>query len=254
MRKRDLTGQKAPLFEGRINELPSLSVSCSPGTFTYNNDIYTVTKASSYEKGQKPKDAPVVASNLRDEDTQYSKLVVYRRSDFEVQRTSLTKRSPYEPQVCGTDQLDWNVNGAAEEYLRRKRADNKFEMSFETPVTSMVNLKKRTVVQTGCPTSKKVLYMGVVMDCTYLSLFSSEEDARAKVIANWNVVSQVYNQFFNIYIGLVQIIAMPTCGNENFNQQCSASYTINARLSDFSQWRGTQDNSAGLWHLMSKCK
>jgi hypothetical protein len=51
----------------------------------------------------------------------------------------------------------------------------------------------------------------------------------------------------------VNIISFSTCGTPAFNVQCSSSYTINQRLSDFSSWRGSQNADAGLWHLMSNC-
>lgn len=39
-----------------------------------------------------------------------------------------------------------------------------------------------------------------------------------------------------------------------WNVPCTDNVTLDARLSLFSQWRGTKGNDgAGLWHLMSGC-
>jgi Metallo-peptidase family M12B Reprolysin-like len=46
----------------------------------------------------------------------------------------------------------------------------------------------------------------------------------------------------------------PSSDVTSWNVECSDSYTIASRLSDFSKWRGLQTNDTnGVWHLMSKC-
>ena len=88
----------------------------------------------------------------------------------------------------------------------------------------------------------------------YIQAYGSAEAARNQIINNWNIVSAIYEDFFNIFLGLIDIRLQEACGGLGFNRACSDTYTITNRLSDFSKWRGTQPLDAGLWHLMSSCK
>ncbi|KAI8869307.1 zincin, partial [Ramicandelaber brevisporus] len=117
----------------------------------------------------------------------------------------------------------------------------------------------------GCPTSRKVLYMGVAADCTFVTAVNTPIEARKFILETWNTVSAIYEKQFNIQLGIIEIavqdMVCPSANNNanglmNWNQECSASYSIESRLSDFSKWRGnkgTQSDSAGLWHLMTRC-
>lgn len=105
-----------------------------------------------------------------------------------------------------------------------------------------------------------VLYMGAAADCTYVKYYQSADNARMQIINDWNSVSSVYSNTFNVGLGLINITIMdsncPTTPNTatNWNQACSTAYSISTRLSDFSQWRGRiGDDGAGLWHLMTNC-
>lgn len=102
--------------------------------------------------------------------------------------------------------------------------------------------------------------MGAAADCTFVKYYQSMDNARMQIINDWNSVSNVYANTFNVAIGLINITivdsACPTTPNpsQNWNQQCSTAYSISDRLSDFSQWRGRIGNDgAGLWHLMTNC-
>lgn len=114
--------------------------------------------------------------------------------------------------------------------------------------------------QTGCPASKVVMPVGVAADCTYISKYGGSQAALKQILANYNSATQVYESSFNFGLGVVLVKLFEVCGGTDsgavldFNQQCSAGYTINSRLSDFANWRGKKTaDSAGLWHLMSTC-
>jgi len=86
--------------------------------------------------------------------------------------------------------------------------------------------------------------------------------ARKQIFADFNTASGIYESTFNIALGVIALNittdncpATPVKGVE-WNQECTAAYTIDQRLSDFSFWRGQDGRSsdgAGLWHLMTKC-
>lgn len=119
------------------------------------------------------------------------------------------------------------------------------------------SLNKR---QTGCPAAKMVMPVGVSADCTYVQLYGGTQGALKQILANYNSASQVYASTFNFGLGVVLVKLFTECGGTDngialtFNQQCSVSYTISNRLSDFAHWRGQKAaDNAGLWHLMSQC-
>ncbi|KAM3588970.1 hypothetical protein VKS41_001400 [Umbelopsis sp. WA50703] len=120
-------------------------------------------------------------------------------------------------------------------------------------------LGKRSDTQ-GCPKSRLINYMGAAADCTYTAAYQGIQNARIQMINDWNTASSVYERTFNVSLGIIQFYMMaPSCptlidSNNTWNQNCSSTYTINSRLSDFSIWRGARGNDgAGLWHLMTQC-
>ncbi|KAI8849148.1 Metallo-peptidase family M12B Reprolysin-like-domain-containing protein [Chytridium lagenaria] len=74
---------------------------------------------------------------------------------------------------------------------------------------------------------------------------------------------------FNVALAIVKVKIETTCNNATstgtiaagtlipWNRECVSDYTINERLSDFSNWRGNYPgagaDNAGLWHLMTGC-
>ena len=118
---------------------------------------------------------------------------------------------------------------------------------------------------TGCPKSKKVLYMGLASDCTYVSTYGSVSQARTQLLTNINSVSAVYQQTFDISLGVIELNVpdanCPTSANGSlpWNVGCPeggpSGLVLNDRLSAFSTWRGAKGGSdgGGLWHLMTNC-
>ncbi|GAA5833777.1 hypothetical protein JCM3766R1_000095 [Sporobolomyces carnicolor] len=132
----------------------------------------------------------------------------------------------------------------------------------------------------GCPKSAMVVFVGVAADCTYVESYSGSTDtARRQILDDINQVSALYQQSFNISLGVVELAVMsstcPTSSSqvdpENpWNLPCLSTAPVggtitkndaigidlNSRLSVFSQWRGDKGggDSAGLWHLMTACQ
>ncbi|ORX48505.1 hypothetical protein DM01DRAFT_1309533 [Hesseltinella vesiculosa] len=122
----------------------------------------------------------------------------------------------------------------------------------------------------GCPSTRKIAFMGAAADCTYTTTYGSIRLARSQMLTDWNVASAVYERTFNISLGLIYMqMSKPNCiaspsssssssssspTNTAWNQPCSSAYSIGNRLSDFSFWRGQRgDDDAALWHLMTQC-
>ncbi|CDO74813.1 hypothetical protein BN946_scf185001.g61 [Trametes cinnabarina] len=177
-------------------------------------------------------------------------------------------------ETCGHDRMDFNANHSV---LRRP---------IPPPITPWydafgflrsANHSKRddvagggmgmdfsgTIGQTaGCPTTQRILYMGVAADCVYTGKYGSPANATQQIITNWNTASALYkaSSTFNVSLGIIELqvhdAECPSTADPSapWNVACSESVTLNDRLSLFSQWRGDKGNdSAGLWHLMSGC-
>ncbi|KAI9138645.1 Metallo-peptidase family M12-domain-containing protein [Paraphysoderma sedebokerense] len=203
------------------------------GVFSVNNEVYTVQLVSAYRKHKRSVDLSIPVSDT-------AKMIIHRGSDRET--VSDDTKSSYK---CGSDQLDFNSDPPAS---FAKRLDIE-ALSGDRKKSSA--LFKR--VFSGCPTAKKIIYVGIVMDCNYISKHGSAANARNQVLKNFLYVSAVYEAQFNIQVGIIDIVAMDTCQNVDFNKPCADSYTIQQRLSDFSNWRSSKNDDAGLWHLYSTC-
>lgn len=135
-----------------------------------------------------------------------------------------------------------------------------------TDITSLTpfgtsSLKTTKLVNDGCPRTKKVLYMGVVSDCTYTANYGTPEQTLREIISNWNLVTHVFESSFNIIISISAVKIFQVCsaagkGSElPWNTYCSSGYDLASRLSDFSLWRTLKTpDTLGLWHLLTKCK
>jgi hypothetical protein len=74
--------------------------------------------------------------------------------------------------------------------------------------------------------------------------YKSPDAARKQILQDWGSASVVYEKSFNVTLGLIKMeILDQNCPKTvdpkfPFNRPCEDPYTINDRLSDFSQWRG----------------
>lgn len=114
--------------------------------------------------------------------------------------------------------------------------------------------------------------MGIAADCTYTAQYGSQDDARTQILTNMNTVSGLYQNTFNISLGVVELnvqegscprttnssvpwnVGCPS-GSGGSSSTASNGLDLNARLSAFSQWRSNKGggDGAGLWHLLTAC-
>ncbi|KAL0078490.1 Metallo-peptidase family M12-domain-containing protein [Phycomyces blakesleeanus] len=225
--------------------------------------MYHVKVKHNYNLAKRSDDADVEQTDAA--------MVIYRDSD--TIKVSLDRRASEsaEPE-CGFDNLLHPPQSTSKLYPRiAAPAPGSSSLSSWTgggleqynplnvidPFASSHRLAKRA---TGCPTTKKINYMGAAADCTYVKYYQSMTNARMQIINDWNTASAAYERSFNVSLGLITITIMSeTCpttvaANATWNRPCSDSYTISSRLSDFSLWRSKIGNDgAGLWHLMTSC-
>ncbi|KAJ2611769.1 hypothetical protein EV177_003329 [Coemansia sp. RSA 1804] len=244
------------------------------GLFSVNGETFYVKPAASYMRSKMAADPMLANPSARSHDLRLAASIVYRQSDL-VEEHAQTQRTPekkpdahnMQPQTCGTNRLPGTIPAIPH------RIEAHDPLNFQQRVSLGVRdigkrlLTKRTdfdngqsALDAGCMSKRTVMYMGAAADCTYVTHYQSQDNARQQILSNWNQASSVYERQLNVALGLIALeIEELTCpsdinGTKAWNRGCSESYKIDSRLSDFSAWRGGRgDDGCGLWHLMTNC-
>ncbi|ORY96016.1 Metallo-peptidase family M12-domain-containing protein [Lobosporangium transversale] len=260
-----------------------------------NGETYQVTTQEHYHLQKRSDDAaPPPLSSSTPLSSAGSGLVIFRDSDLYTRSSNILRRkrglAPEGDSSCGSEILfDRSRRAEAEAEAGVVGAEPKpliHEYYYPPNLTTYIpdlssswsdvwktgSLRKRDVainvagpnpVPDGCPTSRLVNYMGVAADCTYVRNYKGSANARKQIFSTFNTVSAIYESTFNVALGIIALNIVPDgcpstpVEDAKWNQDCSDSYSIDLRLSDFSNWRGQGDRSrdgAGLWHLMTTCK
>ncbi|KAF2141306.1 uncharacterized protein K452DRAFT_327015 [Aplosporella prunicola CBS 121167] len=239
------------------------------GVLSVDFDHHHIQMASNYMATKHSLDP-----ELEQTDDEY--MVLWRDSDikedgWDLGHTEL-KRDLGANFACRSDLLDFNMQPEHPVYGAMMKRDDGF---WGAPIGSFfskrqldnqgsgnaggVNLVQTIGDTSGCPTARKVALVGVATDCTYTASFNSTESARQNVINVMNSASDVYESTFNITLGLRNLtVSDPSCpGTQQaatpWNQDCSDSITIQDRLNQFSEWRGTKQDTNSHWTLLTTC-
>lgn len=172
---------------------------------------------------------------------------------------------------CGADGLTFNFQPdhpvlAGLPFKKRDYGFMDFSQVFRRQLDSVtggssagINLVQSIGQTQGCPNTRKVALVGVATDCTYTAAFPTTQEARENIIDQMNRASAIWEDTFQISLGLQNITlsdsecpGTPNAATE-WNQQCSSSVDIQARLNMFSAWRGTQQDDNSHWTLLSTC-
>ncbi|RIB06541.1 Metallo-peptidase family M12-domain-containing protein [Gigaspora rosea] len=209
------------------------------GTFSYKGDLHHIKSIDNFRIAQFHDDPEIPNPSARHPNHRDATMVIYRDSDIKPSRIDNDRIWS-----CGMNEQISNWNRSRNNYLK-----------YNEPWTFGINDKRNA---TGCPTARRIAYMGAAADCTYVQSYQSSDAARKQILNDWGTASAVYERTFNVTLGLIYIEIQdsncPSTPNPAWNRPCSDSYSISQRLSDFSKWRGTKgDDGAALWHLMSKC-
>eukprot|EP00834_Sanchytrium_tribonematis_P002135 NODE_60_length_27201_cov_1.043318.p5 type:complete len:585 gc:universal NODE_60_length_27201_cov_1.043318:16340-18094(+) len=130
--------------------------------------------------------------------------------------------------------------------------DNEFECQTTGNRAQKQSIQKRSNV--NCPEARKILPVCIAVDCNYYNLY--KDLTSANVLQEMGLASLITEDNINVGLGIVKIDIRTSCGlgNDNavWNQQCSPSNVI-SKLNEFTKWRGTQDGTCGVWHLVTQC-
>lgn len=237
------------------------------GTFSLMHDYHNIKLRSSYMRTRS--DSDIIPAE-KDEDY----MVMFRNSDmyWDEEHTEL-KRSLPNPS-CQADKLDFNADPNHPVFRPPQQSANLAAMSFDQLLglskrqsdtggvggnTGGINLASTIGDTTGCPKNKLVALVGVATDCNFLNAFGNNQSAaRADVISMFNSASSVYENTFNISLGLKNLTMSPAeCPDVSstatpWNMPCTSG-NISSRLTDFTAWRGDQNDTNAYWTLMTNC-
>nr|OQO26017.1 hypothetical protein B0A51_08130 [Rachicladosporium sp. CCFEE 5018]OQO27450.1 hypothetical protein B0A51_06326 [Rachicladosporium sp. CCFEE 5018] len=246
------------------------------GAFAVEHDHHHVQTSFNYMRTRHGEDPEIELARQCEE-----YMVVWRDSDIlsdaevatghgDLRRRLQEEEAP----VCQADRLVFNMQPDHPVYLgMRKRESGSFGViDFSRNMFSKrqtdsttggnsagVNLIANIGKTDGCPTTRKVALVGVATDCTYTADFNSTQTARDNVIQQMNTASAVWENTFNISLGLQNLtVSDATCPGTpaqatQWNQGCSGNVDIQARLNYFSAWRGTLSDNNSHWTLLSTC-
>ena len=162
------------------------------------------------------------------------------------------------PFRCGHDDVKFNIDprGVGNDFAKKLSSySNIHEVNKKVnPLTAQYNLEKRSSgnpSESGCPANRKVLYIGVAADSAYMDKFDGNRQAAiSNILTDFNLVSAIYEQTFNIELGIVYIIVLNKSQGKQTNEAvpwdlpCN-SVTIGDRLNAFSKWRDGQNKDIG---------
>ncbi|MCJ1313284.1 hypothetical protein MMC25_006961 [Agyrium rufum] len=239
------------------------------GAMSISGDHHHVQLSSNYRRSKHAHDVDLA---LGEEE----RMVIFRDSDFGQPAHNELKRAE-EESACGSHKLSFNSDPnhplfAPSQNPLLSREEKSWSLQGlgsmlrprQIDTTSGgnsggVNLTNTIGSTSGCPTTRKVALIGVATDCSYTSTFNSTESARQNVIAQINLVDQVYVSTFNISLGLQNLtVSEAACpgtppSSAPWNAQCG-NITITDRLNTFSEWRGERNDTNAYWTLLTNCR
>lgn len=238
------------------------------GAFTILHDHHHIQLRSNYMATKH-----VLDPELEFSDDEY--MVIFRDSDIDMETSSghmELRRSGEVQNSCKSHELHYNFDpqqtvlkrnvgfwGAAPiNSLFAKRQIDTTGIPFGGN-SGGVNLRNTIGNPAGCPTTRKLALIGVATDCSYTGSFNSSETAHANVITQINSASNVYENTFNISLGLKDLtVSNATCPGTPaaatpWNIGCGSSTSISDRLNAFSKWRSQRNDNNAYWTLLTDC-
>lgn len=224
------------------------------GTFSVDGTTYHVMTREHYERVKTFRDADVAKFG--------NGLVIFSEDDMDYEAGIDIRPNST---GCTHDNLAFNTD-PEHPVLRRREANSllsglgrrdRDDMGGMTPKTNYIN---SIGSKAGCPTSQQIVYMGVAIDCNYVTAYGTTDAARTQVLNNWNSITALYLKTFKVSIGIIELVVQDAqcpktpSSDMQWNQNCTDTLTLDDRLSLFSRWRGDKgEDGAGLWHLMTAC-
>ena len=118
--------------------------------------------------------------------------------------------------------------------------------------TTPFRLAKRNTI--SCPTTPQVLPTCIAVDCNYYNVFQNATSST--ILQEIGLASIILQQNINVVLGVSKIDIRTTCGNGNdqatWNNACTSD--VQSKLDAFTNWRHSQSERCGAWHLITNCQ
>lgn len=230
------------------------------GAFRVNGDHHHIHPRNTYMSTKHALD-PLL------EDDREDIMVVWRDSDIMVDEYREELKRGIDENTCISDELTFNMMPEHPVYAGILKKDESswgsistksiFGRQFDSTTLggngAGVNLLSTLGSTSGCPSTRKVALVGIATDCTYTASFNSTASVRANIIAQMNSASALYEQTFNISLGIQNLtVSDQSCpGTQQstapWNMPCNSGLNIQDRLNLFSAWRGQRQDSNAYW-------
>jgi len=230
------------------------------GAFRVNGDHHHIHPRNTYLSTKHALD-PLL------EDDREDIMIVWRDSDIMADEYREELKRGINENTCISDELTFNMRPEHPVYAGILKKDESYWGSISTKSifgrqfdsTTLggngagVNLLSSLGSTSGCPSTRKVALVGIATDCTYTAFFNSTASVRANIIAQMNSASVLYEESFNISLGIQNLtVSDQLCpGTQQstapWNMACNSGLNIQDRLNLFSAWRGQRQDSNAYW-------
>jgi hypothetical protein len=103
-----------------------------------------------------------------------------------------------------------------------------------------------------CPPTLKSIIISSSADNSYTKVTGGQENAKNQIINNFNIASALYEKSVHIQFKL-NVIDIRTTATNDPTWNSASCPTIQDKLDQVSQWRGSQEQTSNLWHLSTNC-
>ncbi|QSL65599.1 hypothetical protein MERGE_002912 [Pneumocystis wakefieldiae] len=232
----------------RISLHQDMDLPIFEGTFSLSNDLYTVKRTENYMLLKEDHEPEVFMSQ---------KSMVLWRESRRPPKTLRRRSTVYLDNECLLNSI--YDDSAPADLSALSFNSGRDRVSDKLSLASRIRLVENIGDNSGCPKHKLIAFVGAALDCNYISMFKSSINATNHIIGLYNRVSQIYEETFNISLGLLNVTIMGrSCPKENpkvsWNVACSSQYNISVRLKNFSLWRTQIDDKIALWSLFTTCR
>ncbi|KAJ3066635.1 hypothetical protein HDU98_010067 [Podochytrium sp. JEL0797] len=242
------------------------------GSFSTSTDgLYNLKSVASYSKSKRPVDIELASAMSRGDSTRDSAMILFHDSGIEPPfmrspESALRRRS--KSSVMGGSGSSCGFNNAHPWNSGHTGVYNPhpFDATVDQTGKKFSYHRRDGGAVPGCKGTKQFVFMGAAADCNYVSAQGGTPQALAQILSDFNQASAIYEASFQVGLAIIKVNLQTACSKSGdtvangasmaWNQDCTDSYSISNRLSDFSQWRGAKDktpDNAGLWHLLTGC-
>ncbi|TPX57488.1 hypothetical protein SpCBS45565_g08200 [Spizellomyces sp. 'palustris'] len=184
----DVSGMKRSVGWARIMFHKDTSQNVFEGSFSIWGEMYHIKEIEVYKKTRRSVDVNILPPDSRSLRHQASRLILFKDHDQ-------TRSLQFVPDQWGLNPLD------ASSWMSKRDVQAVSTCAFDPSANAVArreysdSLERRAAglvkrAPSGCPSSRRVLFMAAAGDCTYVKLHGGKEKALTQILLNWNTASR----------------------------------------------------------------